>query len=152
MKLYRYTPLLCLLLALALCLAGCGSQKNDEPSSSSTPPSQEVATPSEGEGVKILGEGETTFFLTVRDADGGEAQFEISTDEETVGAALIALSIIEGEQGDFGLYIKTVNGITVDYETDGCYWAFFVGNDYAALGVDSTIAEDGVSYTLAVES
>ena len=45
----------------------------------------------------------------------------------------------------------TVNGITLDWEKDGKYWAFYINGEYAMTGVDSTDAEDGAVYTFKPE-
>ena len=47
--------------------------------------------------------------------------------------------------------MKTVNGITADYDTDGVYWAFYVNDEYATSGVDVTEITEGDSYALKVE-
>ena len=47
--------------------------------------------------------------------------------------------------------MKTVNGITLDYDKDGKYWAFYVDGEYATSGVDSTPITDGASYALKAE-
>ncbi len=99
----------------------------------------------------ILGTGNTVFDLTVADKDGNETYFEIHTDKETVGEALIELGLIEGDEGEYGLYIKKVNGITADYDKDGVYWAFYVNGEYASSGVDLTKITEGESYALKVE-
>ena len=85
------------------------------------------------------------------DKDGNETQFEIHTDKETVGEALQELNLIDGEEGEYGLFVKTVNGITADYDADGVYWAFYVNGEYAASGVDVTQITEGDSYALKVE-
>ena len=77
--------------------------------------------------------------------------FEIHTDKKIVGEALLELNLIDGEQGDYGLYVKTVNGITVDFDKDGKYWAFYVGGEYAMSGVDSTEITAGSTYAFKVE-
>ena len=48
-------------------------------------------------------------------------------------------------------YVKTVNGITADYDADGVYWAFYVNGEYAVSGVDSTPIAEGESYSFKVE-
>jgi hypothetical protein len=98
-----------------------------------------------------LGQGEKQFELTVADQEGKELVFEISTYAQTVGEALLELGLIEGEEGPYGLYIKSVNGIVADYDTTGTYWAFYVDGDYALSGVDATDIEDGTAYALRVE-
>ena len=98
-----------------------------------------------------LGQGDTQFELTVADADGKEIVFDISTNQTTVGAALQELELIEGEEGDYGLYIKSVNGLVADYDTTGTYWAFYINGEYAMSGADTTTIEEGTAYALRVE-
>lgn len=85
------------------------------------------------------------------DLEGNETTYNITTDKKTVGEELIAQGIIEGEQGDYGMYIKTVNGLTLDWDTHAKYWAFYIGEEYATAGVDMTDAEDGTTYILRPE-
>ena len=99
----------------------------------------------------VLGEGSKVFALTVADQDGAETVFEIHTDQETVGDALVELELISGEEGEYGLYVKTVNGITADYDTDGVYWAFYINGEYASSGVDTTKITEGEQYSFRVE-
>ena len=99
----------------------------------------------------ILGEGSVKFTFIVVDADGNETNFVVNTDKETVGDALLEQNLIEGEEGDYGLYVKTVNGITADYDTDQTYWAFYVNGEYATAGVDSTPVNEGDTYEFKVE-
>ena len=129
-----------LIAVLAVGLTGC--QKKDEAA---------VATTSVYEDGTVLGEGEMAFDLTVVNTAGEEITLEIHTDKETVGEALTDLEVIAGEPGDFGLYIKTVNGETVDFEEDGKYWAFYINDEYAMTGIDQTTITEGDAYTLKVE-
>lgn len=101
--------------------------------------------------VKQLGEGSTKFMFTVVDKEGVETRFEIHTDKETVGEALLELGLVAGDDGEYGLYVNTVNGITVDYDTDGVYWAFYVNDEYAMTGVDATTITEGDTYSFKVE-
>ena len=98
-----------------------------------------------------MGQGATSFAVEVRDAQGNATEFTVKTDEKTVGAALLKLNLIAGEQGQYGLYIKQVLGITADYEKDGTYWAFYIDGQYAPTGVDMTDIVPGSAYTFAVE-
>lgn len=98
-----------------------------------------------------LGEGGTQFNFTVSDKDGKETVFEIHTDKQIVGDALSELGLIEGEESEYGLFVKTVNGITADYDKDGVYWAFYINGEYASTGVDSTAITEGDSYSFRVE-
>lgn len=101
--------------------------------------------------VEVLGEGKTVFTFIVTDADGNDTQFEIHTDKKTVGEALSDLGLIAGEDSEYGLYVKTVNGVTADYDTDKTYWAFYVNGEYAQSGVDATDVVDGDTYSFKIE-
>ena len=139
--------ILCMVLiaAMALFAAGCGNSSDAEVSSPS-----DVATNVPADG-SVLGEGEKQFTFSVTDLDGNEVSYEIHTDAETVGEALLALELIAGDQGDYGLYVKTVNGVTADYDKDGTYWAFYINGEYAMSGVDTTAVEEGATYAFKVE-
>ncbi|MBR4289815.1 MAG: DUF4430 domain-containing protein [Oscillospiraceae bacterium] len=96
-----------------------------------------------------MGEGATSFYLTVKDVDGTVTKFQINTDATTVGEALLALELIAGDESDYGLYVKVVNGITADYDVDKSYWAFYIDGEYALTGVDATDIVAGTTYELA---
>lgn len=139
-KRWSWTLLAVLFAALALVTAGCNG-KNEGAGS----PSQAKIEGS------VLGEGETQFDFVVVDKEGNETKFEIHTDKEMVGEALLENELIAGEEGDYGLYVKTVNGITADYDENGEYWAFYIGGQYASTGVDATPVEEGETYSFKVE-
>ena len=91
------------------------------------------------------GEGATSFYFTVRNVDNTVTKFIIHTNKTTVGAALLELGLIEGEDSEYGLMVKSVNGILADWETEKAYWAFYINGEYAQTGVDSTqIVADAV--------
>lgn len=131
---------LALIAAMALSMTGC---KDD-----SKEPAKNDGTFEDG---AVLGEGATSFALTVVDVEGKETKATIKTDKKMVGDALLELGLIAGETSEYGLYVKTVNGITLDYETDGKYWAFYIGEEYAMTGVDATEIDPSVTYTLKAE-
>ena len=74
--------------------------------------------------------------------------FTIKTDKTTVGEALIENGLIAGEEGQFGLYVKVVNGITADYDVNQCYWSFLIDGKAAMTGVDGEEIKEGVVYRL----
>lgn len=135
--------LFCMMLfvAMALCISGCDDKQTEEAQSEET----------SVEEITELGEGKTQFLFTVVDKEGAETLFEIHTDKEIVGDALLELGLIEGEEGDFGLFVKAVNGIVADYEIDKTYWAFYINGEYAMSGVDATTIEEDASYMFKVE-
>ena len=94
-----------------------------------------------------FGKGAKTVALEVK-AGENSVTFTIKTDKETVGEALFEHGLIAGEEGQFGLYVKSVNGIVADYDVDRSYWAFYVNGEYATSGVDTTKIEKGAKYQL----
>lgn len=94
---------------------------------------------------------EVTFTLTIVDGDGNETTHEITTTKTTVGDALLEKGMVEGENSEYGLYIKAVNGIVADYNTTGTYWAFYINGEYAMTGVEKTPIEADTAYMLKVE-
>ena len=98
-----------------------------------------------------IGVGAKTFTMEVTDADGKMTVFTVKSDEKTVGAALLALGVIAGDESQYGLYVKTVNGITADYDKDQTWWGFYVDGVSASAGVDSTDIVDGSTYGFKVE-
>ena len=99
---------------------------------------------------KTYGQGETEFVLVV-DYLNETAIVIVKTDAATVGEALQELNIVAGEQSEWGLYVKTVNGITADYNVDGSYWAFYIDGEYATTGLDATEINPESVYLLTVE-
>ena len=148
----RLTYIICMALTLATVLfaAGCGNGADKKAEGDLT---EEAAAEegSQAQGAGAIGEGNTVFPFTVVDKDGNETKFEVHTDKEIVGEALEELGLISGDEGEYGLYVKTLNGITADYDADGVYWAFYVNGEYAVSGVDSTPIAEGESYSFKVE-
>ena len=134
----RFLPLFLSVLML-LSLVGCGGNAG------------QTAGNKVIEDGATIGEGDKSFVTEVVDADGNTVKFTVQTNEKTVGEALQKLGVIDGEEGDYGLYIKTVNGTTADYNKDGVYWAFYVDGEYAMTGADMTDVVDGTVYTFRVE-
>lgn len=149
-----------LIVAMALSTTGCNGSTGKSESSQTTAGTDSGTKAETGNGSEaassqsdstVLGEGSISFPFTVVDQDGNETQFEIHTDQSVVGDALSELELIAGDESEYGLYVKTVNGITLDYDTDGKYWAFYVNGEYAATGVDSTPVVEGESYSFKAE-
>lgn len=135
LKLLSATLCIVLIAAMAL-MTGCNDNTTNDPVSSDV-----VEAP----------KSEVKFTFVVVDTAGEETTFEISTDKTTVGEALLDEELIAGEDSQYGLYVKTVNGITLDYDTDGKYWAFYVNGEYGMTGVDATEIVDGATYSFKAE-
>jgi len=96
---------------------------------------------------KTLGTGEKTVVVQIA-AEEQMITLTIQADKKTVGDALAEHGLIEGDEGDFGLYVKRVNGIEADYDKDRTYWAFYIDGEYGMTGVDLTEIKEGVVYRL----
>ncbi len=125
-----------LLLACVFCFVSCGRGENTDLWASAT-----YQTDAE------LGTGSKTVTVKVQ-AQQKTVAFTIHTDAETLGDALLTLGLISGEPGDYGMYIKQVNGITADYDVDRSYWGFYKLGEYMMTGVDATVIADGDCYEL----
>ena len=93
-------------------------------------------------------EGMKSFTLTIVHKDGTSKDMNMKTDAEFLGAYLEEEGIIKGEEGQYGLYIKEVDGEKAVYEEDNAYWAFYEGEEYASKGIDLTPITDGAVYRL----
>jgi hypothetical protein len=148
--------ILCVVLvaAMALMTTGCKNATEETPDTAddvTTVQDTTAADDSEEENESVLGEGENQFTFKVVDKEGNETVFTVNTDKKIVGEALLDLGLIEGEDGDYGLYVKKVNGIEADYDKDQTYWAFYVDGEMAMTGVDMTDIKEGAVYGFKVE-
>ena len=127
-----------LIVAMALCMGACGSV-------ATTAAPVELTTIEEG---GVYGEGSKEFTLVVADEDGKEVTATVKTDETMVGIALQKLGLLAGEMHSYGLYVETVNNITLEYGKGTHYWAFYIDGEYAMTGVDTTEITEGETYQL----
>lgn len=139
------TLLVVLIAVMALIITGCTNNSQDEPTTT------EPVQTTEQTSAIVKGEGENAFVFIAVDLDGNSTHYMIKTDKETVGEALVENGLIAGDDSEYGLYVKTVNGITLDYDKDGKYWAFYEENAYANQGVDQTPIKEGGVYTFKPE-
>lgn len=92
--------------------------------------------------------GAKEFTVTVVHADGSEKSFTYNTDEEYLGAVLLAEGLIQGVDGQYGLVMETVDGERAVWDENGAYWALYIGEEYAMTGVDTTPINDGDAFKL----
>ena len=152
------SSILCLIMVMSLCfgLVACGSKPKapatteaattaaaseettvatEETTEAAEETTEAAADAADEDGVVILedgktyGEGATSFTFVVTDKDENTVTVTVNTDEETVGAALVALNLVSGSTSEYGLMVDTVNGITLDYNKDGMYWSFYINGE-----------------------
>ncbi|MDD6363096.1 MAG: DUF4430 domain-containing protein [Lachnospiraceae bacterium] len=107
---------------------------------------------------KNVQKGSKECSLTVTDDSGTSKTYECSTDAEYLRELMDELSAdqtqefsYEGSEGQYGLFINTVNGLTADYDKDHAYWAIYVDGEYAQNGADTQPVNDGDKFELKYE-
>ncbi len=133
---------LVLALGLTIALSATGCNEGGSTSSGVTERKEETVE---------LGEGKNNFSITVTEDNGNQIHYKIHTDEKYVGTALQKLEMIYGEMGEYGLYVKTVNGMRADYELDGYYWSFYIDGEYADKAIDTVKIDSKKQYELKME-
>lgn len=92
-------------------------------------------------------EGSKTFTVVVVHADKTEKSWTITSSQKYVAHALIDEGILTEEGLETGMYL-TVDGETSSWETNQSYWGFFIGEDYATEGMNTTAIQNGAVYKL----
>lgn len=94
-----------------------------------------------------IGEGEKTIKLDVV-AGQKSITLTINTDAITLEDALKSAKLIEGEESEYGFFIKKVNGIEADFDKDQTYWAISQSGEYMSSGVSTITIKSGDHYEL----
>lgn len=126
-----------LMMSIFICLTSCG-KKSDSTDLWENAIYTEDAT---------LGRGNKTIIVEI-EAEEKSVELKINTDKEVLGDALSEHNLISGEQGEYGLYVKVVNGIKADYDENQCYWAFNKDGEGMMTGVDGAKITDGEHYEI----
>lgn len=92
---------------------------------------------------------EKTVVFEVTHLDGAGSSFTLMSNCDTLGELLEANELIAGEDGPYGLYVKTVDGETVD-ESLNQWWCFTKDGEMLMTGVDDTVIADGEHYEAAI--
>lgn len=91
--------------------------------------------------------GAKEIHVTVVHADQSEKSFTYKTDAAYLGEVLLAEKLIDGENGDYGLFIKTVDGETAD-DSIQQWWCITKGGEQVNTSADQTPIADGETYEL----
>lgn len=79
--------------------------------------------------------------------DGSSKEFTYHTDAEYLGDVLAAEGLISGAEGEFGLFVNTVDGETADYSVDGGWWQLTHNGETAQVGADTLPVQDGDTFS-----
>ena len=136
-KMIRSVVSVALVLSFVLCLVSCNEKIDAEGL-------WENATYRSD---KEFGKGEKTVEVEVK-VEEQSVTFTIHTDADTLGDALLEHELIAGEDGQYGIYVKTVNGILADYDVNKSYWGFYQNGEYLMSGVDTTAIVGGEHFEI----
>jgi len=77
-------------------------------------------------------------------------EYIIKTNAEFLRGAIEECKDLEvtGDESEYGLYIKKVNGVTADYNVDQSFWAVTINGEQSNYGIESLVIEDGGHYEL----
>lgn len=81
--------------------------------------------------------GDKEITVKVSALENGEKSFTYQTDAEYLGEVLTANKLIEGEDGQYGLFITTANGVKAD-DSKQQWWCITKGGEQVNTSVDQT--------------
>lgn len=140
---------MCLTLATSLC--ACSGDEQTKPTEIATQAVTDSIDPLWKDATYLedvtLGEGKTAIEVEVQ-AGEKAITVTINTDAENLEDALTGVDLVQGDESEYGLYIKTVNGILADYDVDQSYWAINKDGEYMMEGANTAQIEDGERYQL----
>ena len=91
-------------------------------------------------------EGVKDITVIVAHSNGNVRTEEFETTAQYLSEALVDHIDIEGEDSEYGLFVKSVDGEYAD-DTKGYYWMFDVNGEMGEYGVDTQpVADDYVYY------
>ena len=86
--------------------------------------------------------GEKHIVVEVVGESGSPKEFSYDTDEEYLRGVLEEAGLIAGDESEYGLFVKTVDGYTVN-DANQEWWCFTKGGEQVNTGVDTTPIADG---------
>ena len=141
--------LIALLMAvmMMLSLAACGSKAPADAPDESPAVTESAAPEAAQEAAEAPSDEEAEKNITVTVIHGDESRnvLEITTKAENLREALEPEGIIAGDDSEFGLFVKTVDGETAD-DSQQQWWAVTKDGEMAETGVDGIVINDGDSY------
>ena len=94
-----------------------------------------------------IGEGAHSVLVEVKIEDRS-VTLTVKSDKDNLADMLTENKLVEGDTGEYGLYIKKVNGVTADYDTDGAYWGLNKDGKPTPVGASDITVTDGEHYDL----
>lgn len=141
----KTTKIISLLLALLLVcgiFAGCAGQNTSSPASGANSSAVDSTTGSTADSAAVK-----NITVTVVHKDGSSKDFPIAASGETLREALEQEKLIEGEEGQYGLFITAADGETANSDNQE-WWCVTKGGEQVNTGVDGVKIADGDKYEL----
>jgi len=95
-------------------------------------------------------EGEKEVTIVVVHGDQTEKTFQYHTDAEYLVEVLKENELVSGEEGEYGLFIKTADGETAD-ESKKQWWCITKGGEQVNTSADQTPIADGEQFELTLK-
>ncbi len=95
-------------------------------------------------------EGEKHITVTVIHGDQTENVFEFDTDAKYLGEVLESENLVDGESGEYGLFITTVDEETAD-DSKQQWWCITKGGEQVNTSADQTPVSDGDAFELTLK-
>lgn len=92
--------------------------------------------------------GSKAITLEVLNQENQTLEYKVQTDAEFLRQAMEEAEdfTFDGEEGEFGFTLYTINGETHNWNVDGSYWCVYVNGEYGMYGIDSQPVKDGDVY------
>jgi hypothetical protein len=97
-------------------------------------------------------EGQKNVTIVIVYEDGTEKKLDYTTTCEYLSELLLEKELVTGYASEeYGFTIESVDGITLDWATDGAYWALYEGENYATESAAGIVLTEGGIYRLVYE-
>ena len=97
-------------------------------------------------------EGQKNVTIVIVYEDGTEKKLDYATDCEYLSELMLEKELVTGYASqEYGFTIESVDGITLDWATDGAYWALYEGENYATESAAGIVLTEGGIYRLVYE-
>jgi hypothetical protein len=97
-------------------------------------------------------EGQKNVTVVIVYEDGTEKKLEYATACESLADLLLEKELVTGYTSEeYGFTIESVDGIMLDWATDGAYWALYEGDTYATTSAAGIMLTEGGIYKLVYE-
>lgn len=89
--------------------------------------------------------GSKNITLEVFNREGQTTEYRVQTEAEYLRQVMEEAEgfTFDGEEGDYGFTLYTINGETHNWNVDGSYWSVYVNGEYGQYGLDSQPVKDG---------